>query len=84
MIAGKGATIKGKVSADPSEMVGWIYADPDGGEHNVVNCSIASMELRVERPSKRHAYLEVGAAAAYELGMSETDHGIPIQPYGDG
>jgi hypothetical protein len=28
--------------------------------------------------------LTLPAGAAYELGMQETDHGIPIQPYSDG
>ena len=28
--------------------------------------------------------LTLPAGAAYECGMRETDHGIPIQPYPDG
>ncbi len=84
VIAGKGVTVRGTVGAPREQFVGWIYSDPDGGEHNTVNCSIADLQMRVERPSKRHAHLSVEGAAAYELGMREDDHGIEVQPYPDG
>ena len=63
--------------------VGWVYADPDGPEHNTVNCSIADMTLTVSREASR-TELRVRAGAAYELGMRENDHGMPIQPFPDG
>lgn len=81
---GRGVNVKGRVSAPAKDVVGWVYADPKGPEHNTVNCSIADIELKVERPGERHAHIEVPGAAAYELGMRETDHGIPLQPYPDG
>jgi hypothetical protein len=84
VVAGKGATVRGKVSAPRERFVGWVYADPDGGEHHTVNCSIADLEMRVERPSHKHRHLKVPGGAAYELGMRETDHGMEIQPYPDG
>jgi hypothetical protein len=84
VVPGKGVTVRGRVGGDAERFVGWIYADPDGGEHNTVNSSIADIELRVERVGKPHVHLEGAARAAYELGMKETDHGIPIQPYPDG
>ena len=84
VLPGKGITVRGEVGSDASNFVGWIYADPDGGEHNTVNSSVADMELRVERPNHKHLHLRVSRGAAYELGMRETDHGIPIQPYPDG
>jgi hypothetical protein len=62
----------------------WVYADPNGPEHNTVNCSVADLELTVERPGLPARELKVEAGAAYELGMRETDHGIPIQPFSDG
>jgi hypothetical protein len=83
-LAGKGIVIRGSVRAEKSDFVGWIYSDPDGPEHNTVNCSIADMELTLERAGRRPERLTVTGAAAYELGMRETDHGIPIQPYPDG
>ncbi len=83
-IGGKSVTVRGTVEAPREQFVGWIYADPGGGEHNTINCSVADMELRVERPERKHAHVRVSGGAAYELGMRETDHGIEIQPYPDG
>jgi hypothetical protein len=58
--------------------------DPDGSEHNVVNCSIARMRLTVKREGAEPIELETAHGAAYELGMRERDHGMPIQPFPDG
>jgi hypothetical protein len=73
------ASIRGEVSAPRERFVGWVYADPDGAEHNTVNCSIASLTLDVGGQTLHTPY-----GAAYELGMRETDHGMPIQPFADG
>ena len=81
---GKAITVRGQIGCEASDFVGWIYADPDGGEHNTVNSSIADLELRVERVDHKHLHLRLNGGAAYELGMRESDHGIPIQPYPDG
>ncbi|MFL5896675.1 MAG: hypothetical protein ACJ76Z_16370 [Thermoleophilaceae bacterium] len=78
-IPGDDFTVAGKVSAPRERFVGWVYADPDGSEHNVVNCSIASLHLGAGGRD-----LTTATGAAYELGMRETDHGIPIQPFADG
>jgi len=83
-VAGKGVTLKGSFSGPLEQFVGWIYADPDGGEHNTINSSIADLELRVERPGKKHAHIRLAGGAAYELGMRESDHGVAMQPYSDG
>src|SRR3954471_9280735 len=84
VLPGKDLTVQGTVSAARKDFVGWVYADPDGSEHNTVNCSIADMTLSVSRPGERPLSLEVAGGAAYELGMRETDHGIPVQPFPDG
>ena len=83
-LPGKGVRVQGSVRAARKDFVGWVYADPDGSEHNTVNCSIAGMSVRVERGGAPPAELSFDGAAAYELGMRERDHGIPIQPYPDG
>jgi hypothetical protein len=83
-MAGKGITVRGEVGSERKNFVGWVYADPDGPEHNTVNCSIASMTLTVERDGREPLRLHTPHGAAYELGMRETDHGIPIQPFPDG
>jgi hypothetical protein len=84
VLPGKDIVVRGTVSAPKKDFVGWIYADPKGPEHNTINCSVADLELTVERPAQKPLQLTLPAGAAYELGMRETDHGIPIQPYPDG
>ena len=60
------------------------YADPDGGEHNTVNCSIADLDLEIERSGETPQQIRVSGSATYELGMRETNHGIAMQPFPDG
>ena len=62
----------------------WVYANPKGPEHNTLNCSIADLELTVERDGATPRSLSLEGGAAYEFGLRETDHGIPLQPYPDG
>lgn len=84
VLPGKDILVRGRVTAPQKDFVGWVYADPAGPEHNTVNCSVADLELTVERPGQPARELNLPGGAAYELGMRETDHGIPVQPYGDG
>ncbi|HEX2127987.1 MAG TPA: hypothetical protein VHF58_02095 [Solirubrobacterales bacterium] len=83
-LSGKDVKVRGRVSSEPRNFVAWVYADPVGPEHNTLNCSISDMELNVERKGRDPVRLECVGAAAYEIGMRETDHGIPLQPYPDG
>jgi hypothetical protein len=83
-LPGRNVVVHGRVAAPAKDFVGWVYADPKGPEHNTVNCSVADLELTVERPGRPARELRLAAGAAYELGMRETDHGIAIQPYPDG
>jgi hypothetical protein len=84
VLPGRDIVVRGRVSAPAKDFVGWIYTDPKGPEHNTINCSVADLELTVERPALPPRRLTLAAGAAYELGMRETDHGVPIQPYPDG
>jgi hypothetical protein len=86
LLPGKDIVVHGRVEAPREAFVGWIYADPNpkGGEHHTVNCSVADMELTVEQPGRPPRVLTLPGGAAYELGMRETDHGLPIQPFPDG
>lgn len=83
-LPGRNVNVKGRVGASPKDFVAWVYADPKGPEHNVLNCSISDLELKVERPDRRHARVEMAGVAAYELGTRDTDLGVPLQPYPDG
>ena len=84
LLPGEGITVRGTVGSDAKNFVAWVYADPAGPEHNTVNCSIADMELTVSRKGEPELVLAARAGASYELGMRETDHGIPLQPFPDG
>jgi len=84
VLPGKDVVVRGRVAAPRKDFVGWVYADPQGPEHNTINCSVSDLELTVERPAKPPRTLTLSAGGAYELGMKETDHGVPIQPYPDG
>ncbi len=83
-LSGRGIRVRGRVSSEARNFVAWIYADPKGPEHNTLNCSIADLELEVERDGSPRERLELIGAAAYELGTRDTGHGIPVQPYPDG
>jgi hypothetical protein len=84
VLPGKGVRVRGTVEAARKDVVGWVYADPDGSEHHALNCSISDMRLQVERDGAAPVELAVPGGAAYELGMRERDHGVPVQPYPDG
>ena len=83
-LPGKDIVVRGRVSAAKKDFVGWVYADPKGPEHHTLNCSVSDLELTVERPATPARKLSLAGGAAYEFGMRETDHGVPIQPYPDG
>jgi hypothetical protein len=83
-LPGRDITVQGEIGAGREDFVGWVYADPDGSEHNAVNCSVSNLLLAVSRPAQPALTLELAGGAAYELGMRETDHGMAIQPFRDG
>jgi len=81
----RGLAIQARVTVPAGTAAGWRYADPDGGAHDVVNCSIAALELTVKLPGERAPRsLHSAHGGAYELGMREHDHGVPIAPFADG
>lgn len=83
-LTGEGIAVRGRLSAPVEHFVGWVYADPDGPEHHTINCSVCDLHLTVKQEGKRLRQLVLPGAGAFELGMRETDHGVPIQPYADG
>jgi hypothetical protein len=84
VLPGKNIVVRGRVEAPRKDFVGWVYADPTGDEHHTINCSVADLELTVERPGVPDRRLTLQGGGAYELGMREKDHGIQIQPFADG
>lgn len=80
-----GLLVEARASVPPGTAAGWHYGDPDGGAgHDVVNCSIAALELSVSSPDAPARSLHSAHGAVYELGMRERDHGVPIAPFADG
>ncbi|HUH80997.1 MAG TPA: hypothetical protein VLZ06_06685 [Solirubrobacteraceae bacterium] len=84
-VPGAGRTrVHVRVAVPEGSAAGWRYADPDGSEHDVVNCSIAALELGLTEPGAAVRELTTAHGGAYELGMRERDHGVPIAPFPDG
>jgi hypothetical protein len=80
-----GLALEARVDVPPQAAAGWRYRDPAGGDHDVVNCSVAALEVVVHLPGGRaRQTLRTSHGAAYELGMRERDHAVPIAPFGDG
>jgi hypothetical protein len=82
--------VTASVSSRRDLRAGWRYADPDGAEHDVVNCSLARVALTVALPGGETVALDTGHGGAYELGVrtagdAETSaHDVTLAPYGDG
>ncbi len=80
-----GLSVDAHIDTPIDSLAGWTYADPNGSEHSVSNCSIAALTLTVREPGMAPARtLHTPYGAAYELGMREHDHGVPIAPFPDG
>jgi hypothetical protein len=80
----RGLSLDARVEVPPQSAAGWRYSDPDGGEHDVVNCSVSGLELRVAGAAGSPLTLTSEHGGAYELGMRERDHGVPLAPFADG
>ena len=81
----QGLTLEAHVEVPRGSAAGWRYTDPDGGEHDVINCSVAALQLRVASHEGEPARtLRTAHGGAYELGLRERDHGVPIAPFPDG
>ncbi len=70
-----GAMLEARVEVPAQAAAGWRYADPHGGAgHDVVNCSVAALELNVTLPGERtERPLTSAYGGVYELGMREHD-----------
>jgi hypothetical protein len=80
-----GLAIEVSVLVPAGTAAGWRYADPHGGAgHDVLNCSIAAISVSIRtRAGAAARSLHSAHGGAYELGMRERDHGVPIAPFED-
>jgi len=85
-LAGRdGVSVGIRAGVPVGSAAGWRYDDPDGGEHDVVNCSIAALRVTVDREGGQESRVLLSDhGGAYELGMRERDHGVPLAPFADG
>ena len=79
-LPGRGLSVEVAVDAPLARCVGWEYADPAGADHQVRNCSNAGMRLSI---AGRGTTLTTTSGGIYELGATEADAGLVIQPFPD-
>ena len=80
VLPASGGPLTVRVSAPLATSVGWEYADPAGGRHQVRNCSIAAIELDVPGAGRWVS----AHGGVYELGSASFDPAVTMQPYPDG
>jgi hypothetical protein len=76
-LTGHGTRVTVTAGVDLPRTVGWQYADPAGGEHQVVNCSVASLSLDVDGRAL------TARSGVLEVGGDETAFDVPLQPFPD-
>lgn len=85
----RGVGVRVRVRAPRESRAGWVYADPDGKEHEVMNCSVASVEMDVEGLGRAKRSLETSNGGAYELGRRKGEgaglerEGVKVAPYAE-
>jgi hypothetical protein len=78
-----GLVVHAQATVPVASAAGWRYGDPGGGEHDVINCSVAGIELAIDVPGAERTTLRTSHGGVYELGLREHDHGVPIAPFSD-
>lgn len=73
-IRGPKTTVTASAAAPREAFVEWDYASPDGSVHQVLNCSVADLEVSVERSGRHSMALTAAARGAYELGRPAPGH----------
>ncbi len=70
----RGLMLEAHVDTPPGSSAEWRYSDPGAhgshGEHDVVNCSVATLALNVRARGEAATTLHTAHGAAYELGIS--------------
>ncbi|HET6937228.1 MAG TPA: hypothetical protein VFI19_01435, partial [Nocardioides sp.] len=62
--------------------VGWEYADPGGHRHEVVNSSVTTMQVDVDRDGRRQTFRPI-RRGVLEVGGDARAFDVPLQPFSD-
>lgn len=85
VLPGREVSLTVNVTAPRAASVGWEYADPAGGRHQVRNCSAAGLAVAVRaQRADVPAQLTTVHGGVYELGTAEFDPALIMQSYPDG
>jgi hypothetical protein len=82
VLRGPGVEVRTRASAALPSTVGWSYADPAGARHEVVNCSVATMEVELLRGGERTRWWPE-QRGVLEVGGDSRAFDVPLQPYPD-
>lgn len=82
-VGGPDADVRLTVHGNRAQTAVWRYADPDGHEHHVANCSIAELEAVVIPHGRTSQVLRTAHGGTYELGAREVPAGLPVLPFPD-
>jgi hypothetical protein len=81
-LTGGGVRVTCRATVPLAGTVGWEYADPGGHRHEVVNCSVATTSLDVERAGQR-VELRPTRRGVLEVGGDTRAFDVPLQPFAD-
>jgi hypothetical protein len=81
-LSGPGIAVSTHTTVPLPSTVGWEYADPGGHRHEVVNCSVATMSVEVERGGRRVG-LQPTRRGVLEVGGDTRAFDVPLQPFAD-
>ncbi|MGB0120683.1 MAG: hypothetical protein WBP55_07010 [Solirubrobacterales bacterium] len=69
--------------APRNSSVAWQYGSPDGHIHDVINCSIAPMEISFSDGHSPPRTLSTGHGGTYELGLPDRQDWVKLVPIPD-
>lgn len=81
-LTGSGVSARVVAAVDRAAVVGWEYADPRGHRHEVVNSSVATMELAVTGGGRARTFAP-RRRGVLEIGGDQRAFDVPLQPFAD-